>query len=92
MPRPLIALILVLALHSAAQAQDAAPPPPPSPQPAPGFVQPKTPWGDPDIQGFWPGVETVGVPLQRPARFGTRNVLTEDEFNQRAKDIKSEED
>lgn len=41
---------------------------PPIPQPAPGFVQPKTPWGDPDLQGFWPGVEIVGVPLQRPVR------------------------
>jgi len=64
----------------------------PAPRPAAGFVQPKTPWGDPDIQGFWPGVETVGVPLQRPARFGTRNVLTEEEFAQRAREIKTEEE
>jgi len=39
----------------------------PIPQPAAGFVQPMTPWGEPDLQGFWPGVEMVGVPLQRPA-------------------------
>ena len=52
----------------------------PVPRPAEGFVQPRTPWGDPDLQGFWPGVDMVGVPLQRPARFGTRNVLTEEEF------------
>jgi hypothetical protein len=64
----------------------------PIPAPAPGFVQPKTPWGDPDLQGFWPGVEMVGVPLQRPARFGTRNVLTEEEFAQRGRDIKAEEE
>ena len=64
----------------------------PIPQPAPGFVQPKTPWGDPDLQGFWPGVDMVGVPLQRPARFGTRNVLTEEEFVKRASEIKSEEE
>jgi hypothetical protein len=64
----------------------------PIPKPAAGFVQPKTPWGDPDLQGFWPGVEMVGVPLQRPARFGTRNVLTEEEFTQRGRDIKAEED
>ena len=61
-------------------------------QPASGFTPPKTPWGDPDLQGFWPSVEMVGVPLQRPARFGTRNVLTDEEFAQRAKDIKQEED
>ena len=64
----------------------------PVPQPAPGFVPPRTPWGDPDLQGFWPGVEMVGVPLQRPARFGTRNVLTDAEFAQRAKELKEEED
>ena len=50
------------------------------------------PVGDPDLQGFWPGVEMVGVPLQRPARFGTRNVLTEEEFEQRARAIKTEEE
>jgi hypothetical protein len=64
----------------------------PAPRPAAGFLQPKTPWGDPDLQGFWPGVEMVGVPLQRPARFGTRNVLTEEEFEQRSREIKNEED
>src|SRR5688572_4873948 len=68
------------------------PAPPPLPQPAPGFVTPKTPWGDPDLQGFWPGVDMVGVPLQRPTRFGTRNVLTDEEFAQRAKEIRSEEE
>ena len=67
-------------------------PPPPMPQPAPGFVQPKTPWGDPDLQGFWPSVDMVGVPLQRPARFGTRNTLTEEEFQQRAQAIQQEEE
>src|SRR5262245_56519452 len=63
-----------------------------TPRPEAGFVQPMTPWGDPDLQGFWPGVDMVGVPLQRPARFGTRNVLTEEEFAKRASEIKSEEE
>jgi len=64
----------------------------PIPQPKPGFAAPRTPWGDPDLQGFWPGVDMVGVPLQRPARFGTRNVLTDEEFAQRAADLKNEEE
>ena len=34
----------------------------------------------------------VGVPLQRPARFGTRNVLTEEEFAKRSSEIKNEEE
>ena len=40
----------------------------------------RTPWGDPDLQGIWPGTEMVGVPLQRPQQYGTRNVLTDEEF------------
>ena len=31
---------------------------------ASAYVPPKTPWGDPDMQGLWPG--TVNIPLQRP--------------------------
>jgi hypothetical protein len=46
------------------------------------FVVPKTPWGDPDLQGKWPGIDLVGVPMQRRAELGTRNVLTEEEFQQ----------
>jgi hypothetical protein len=44
---------------------------------------PRTPWGDPDLQGIWPGTEMVGVPLQRPAEYGSRNLLTEGEFKAR---------
>jgi hypothetical protein len=54
-------------------------------QPASGFTPGRTPWGDPDLQGVWPGTEMVGVPLQRPQEFGTRNVLTEEEFQARVK-------
>jgi hypothetical protein len=42
------------------------------------YSPPKTPWGDPDLQGVWPG--NMGVPMQRPATFGDRATLTEDEF------------
>ena len=56
------------------------------------YVPPKTPWGDPDLQGFWPSVDMVGVPLQRPARFGTRNTLTDEEFRKRAQDLEQEEE
>src|SRR5262249_61689083 len=45
------------------------------------WTPPKTPWGDPDIQGIWPG--NVGVPMQRPANFGERSILTDTEFRQR---------
>src|SRR5580692_2005136 len=42
------------------------------------WTQPKTPWGDPDLQGMWPG--NMGVPLQRPESLGTRTTLTDAEF------------
>src|SRR5256885_14484222 len=47
------------------------------------YRAPRTPWGDPDLQGIWPGTDFVGVPLQRPSNFGTRNVLTEEEYKAR---------
>jgi hypothetical protein len=38
---------------------------------------PKTPWGDPDLQGTWFVLESV--PLERPAQYAGRAFLTEDE-------------
>src|ERR1700675_4678242 len=48
---------------------------------------PKTPWGDPDMQGTWTSDDTWGVPFERPKNFGTRATLTEDELKDRAKTI-----
>jgi hypothetical protein len=47
------------------------------------YKAPRTPWGDPDLQGVWPSTDMVGVPLQRPSNFGERNLLTDDEFRAR---------
>jgi len=47
------------------------------------YSPPRTPWGDPDLQGIWPGTDMVGVPFERPAQFGNRLFLTEDEFKAR---------
>ena len=46
-----------------------------------GYDPPKTAWGDPDLQGTWPG--NMGVPMQRPVNLGTRTELTNEEFAQR---------
>jgi hypothetical protein len=48
-----------------------------------GYTVPRTPWGDPDLQGKWPGTEMVGVPMQRDEKLGLRNVLTDEEFAER---------
>src|SRR2546423_59179 len=44
---------------------------------APAFSHPalKTPWGEPDLQGIW--TEEFDTPLQRPARYGSQEFLTE---------------
>jgi hypothetical protein len=47
------------------------------------YAPAKTPWGDPDLQGQWPAF--ANIPMQRPASFGTRAFLTDEEFAQRAK-------
>jgi len=47
------------------------------------YSPPKTPWGDPDLQGIWPGTDMVGVPFERPEQFGNRLFLSEAEFKAR---------
>jgi hypothetical protein len=41
---------------------------------------PKTPWGDPDLQGTW-NFGTI-TPLERPAKYGNREFLTPEEVAQ----------
>ncbi len=50
------------------------------------YTPPKTSWGDPDLQGVWPG--NMGVPMQRAATFGERATLTEDEFAKKEEQAK----
>ncbi|MCE2543294.1 MAG: hypothetical protein J4F30_07660, partial [Acidobacteria bacterium] len=42
----------------------------------------RTAWGDPDLQGTWETLETV--PFERPAEFGDREFMTEEEAAERA--------
>jgi hypothetical protein len=44
------------------------------------WTQPKTAWGDPDIQGTWTSDDYISVPLQRPQNMGTRLLRTEEEI------------
>jgi hypothetical protein len=45
---------------------------------AAGQAPPRTPWGDPDLQGIWSNPYVT--PLERPKQFGTREFLTKDEI------------
>ena len=48
-----------------------------------GYVAPRTPWGDPDIQGLFTTDDELGVPFERPAAMGTRDTLTDAELKDR---------
>ena len=52
------------------------------------WAHPKTPWGDPDLQGMWPSGAMTGVPFERPERFGERSILNDEEFSQREAQLK----
>jgi hypothetical protein len=51
------------------------------------WTQPKTPWGDPDIQGTWTSDDCIGTPMNRPAKFGDRLNYTEQELDERGNQI-----
>ena len=48
-----------------------------------GWAPPKTPWGDPDLQGVWR--YEAAIPLERPAQLEGRATLTDEEVAQRQK-------
>jgi hypothetical protein len=49
------------------------------------WTQPKTPWGDPDLQGTWPISHLMAVPLERPEKYGNRLQFTAEELAEQHK-------
>jgi hypothetical protein len=70
-----VRLWLIAALASVALAQN-------------NYKPPRTPWGDPDLQGIWPG--NMGVPMQRPVAQGERATLTDEEFAKKVAQAKKQ--
>ncbi|HEY7444807.1 MAG TPA: hypothetical protein VH701_20420 [Vicinamibacterales bacterium] len=58
-------------LQGSAQQRDAA------------YTAPRTPWGDPDLQGVFTTDDEFGVPFERPEQFGERALVTDAEFAER---------
>jgi hypothetical protein len=56
------------------------------------WTPPKTKWGDPDLQGVWPGTNMVGTPLERPVALGDRATLTEDELSKKREHARKQEE
>ena len=54
-----------------------------------GWQVPRTRWGDPDLQGIWTN-EAVNTPMERPAKFGNRAFLTEEELAEAEKEAQAE--
>ena len=69
-------VIAALAFAPAAAQNSAAPPTGES-----GWTAPRTPWGDPDLQGIYR--YEAAIALERPAQFKGREFLTEEEIAQR---------
>ena len=54
---------------------------------ADGWASPRTPWGDPDLQGVWD--YWTFTPLQRPDEFAGRGTLTDEEAARVAEQAKA---
>lgn len=81
-----IAVVSVLAVPVAAQAPTPATPrvgaaaAAPAKPAAKAWTAPRTPWGDPDLQGIWNFA--TSTPLERPAAVGEKPVLSDAEAEQ----------
>lgn len=80
-----IGLLAVTAGIALAQSAPHALPPAPK-----NWTMSKTPWGDPDIQGTWTSDDCIGTPMNRPANFGDRASLTEQEIADRMKTLEKQ--
>jgi hypothetical protein len=78
--RGTLAAVVVLALGACERTNEPNSSPAASAQPSGVYTPPRTPWGDPDLQGKWPSTAMVGVPMQRDEKLGLRNVLNDEEF------------
>ena len=48
------------------------------------WAPPKTPWGDPDLQGIYTSDDLMDTPIERPVEFGNRLYFTEKELQEAA--------
>ena len=49
---------------------------------------PRTPWGDPDLQGIW--TNATATPLERPEELKGKQVLTDEELAERDRQVAQE--
>ena len=71
MTATIVAIVSLAPAPASGQTQDGA---------AAGWASPRTPWGDPDLQGIWD--YWTFTPLERPDEFAGREELTDEEAAQ----------
>jgi hypothetical protein len=76
-----IGAVATIALAAIVSAQGTFPPSQPAAASARQAL--RTPWGDPDISGLFTTDDELGVPFERPPQFGTRRLVTDEEYAQR---------
>src|SRR4051794_31291592 len=59
---------------------------------AAAWTPPRVPWGDPDIAGIFTTDDDLGVPFERPEQFAGRELVTDEEFAQRATQLQRQAD
>ena len=67
------ALAAVSVIQISAQSQNQGRPSAPGPG-ASSYKVPRTPWGDPDLQGNYTNLSEAGTPLERPKQFEGKNM------------------
>jgi hypothetical protein len=53
------------------------------------YTVPRTPWGDPDLQGVWSSDDTSGIPRERPKEQGTNLWLADEAYAARVKQVEA---
>jgi hypothetical protein len=79
----LLAIVLISGLDASGQTGSSAPVAKTAPT-AETWTPPKTPWGDPDLQGIYTSDDFMDTPLERPTAFGERLYFTEEELAEAA--------
>jgi hypothetical protein len=44
------------------------------------WAPPKTPWSEPDIQGYWTATDILGMPVERPVTLGDKAFYSDEEL------------
>ena len=83
-----VAMLSLATIPLAAQTAVAAKPAATGTQAGKPYVPPKTPWGDPDLQGQWPAY--ANIPMQRPLSAAEKATLSPEELAKREQQFRQQ--